>query len=267
MTAGQHNPGSDQRRRRNGAGFTLIELLVTIAIIGVLLSLLLPAVRNALGATRGFKCKLSQRSVAFDFSVFADNELHGSRGDDDQLAKGHFRLETFQESEYQVDEFWNWGGDNQVELPDAAGNDPMRCPEVRGTMVLRRNMACTQGAIDPPESISFGFNVRLHIAEVAAPGGGTRQTSVQLTSAILQQTDVPLFWDVDGSQATQFDMWPVFSGPSLDSPGVFANDRYWFPGMRHNGRANFAFIDGHVEESRTPLQEAAWNWGYQPPVR
>ena len=40
--------------RRPRRGFTIVELLVTISIVAVLLSLLAPAIRSTIGASRGF---------------------------------------------------------------------------------------------------------------------------------------------------------------------------------------------------------------------
>jgi prepilin-type processing-associated H-X9-DG protein len=120
-------------------------------------------------------------------------------------------------------------------------------------------MPCTGGAISPPQNVSFGFNIRLRVAERA--GAAVR---VSLTEEVLSAGVVPLVWDIDGERAVANDRIPHFSGPSLDSPEAFAGDQYWFPGLRHNGAANFAFIDGHVESSAQPLRQATWDWGYTP---
>lgn len=50
--------------RRNKSGFTLVELLVVITIIGMLMSLLLPAVNSARESARQLQCKNNMRQCA-----------------------------------------------------------------------------------------------------------------------------------------------------------------------------------------------------------
>lgn len=255
--------------------FTLVELLITIAILATLIALLLPAARGAIGTARGFKCQMAQRSVVFDFGLFCDDVLHPQRGDDDSSditvregrPLGEFRLETFIESQYGIDEFWNPADGNMVTLPDANGRDPMRCAEVKGPITLRRAVPCTQGAVSPYQNISYGFNFRLQQSESRYLRGDTRP--IGLSSAVFSRAQVatssiPLLWDVDGNVAAQRGVVPLFSAPTLDSTALFANDRYWFPAMRHNGTMTVGFIDGHVATTRKPLQEPNWAWGFDP---
>ncbi len=247
--------------------FTLIELLVSMAIIGVLLAILLPAIGSTMRSARAFRCQMSLRSVAFDFTVFADDQMHGDRGDDAQLGPGRFRLETFVESQYGIDEFWNWGSPPVHTLPDAAGNDPMRCPAVRGVVTVYSGTPCSsQGAVTPGANVSYGFNMRLHIGETVGAGGQPSWQNVTLTSSVAQENDVPLVWDVDGERAEQLPtpVTPVFSAPSLGTTGIYANDARWFPASRHQGGGNYAFLDGSVRSSRRPLEQDGWRWGYSP---
>lgn len=242
--------------------FTLVELLIAVAIIALLIGMVVPMLSGAMTRARSFKCQMAQRSVAFDFQIFADPQLHGDRGDDGD--RGSFSIETFQESQYGVDEFWRWGDAGAVELPDVQGNDPMRCPDVREPLTLRNNLACSSGAVGPAVSVSYGFNSRLNRIEIIDSRGRPRVLRVDLRADILSQSNVPLLMDVDGARATQLGVNPVYIAPALDSQGPYADNRVWFPGLRHSGKANVAFVDGHVEASESPDTEPGFNWAHQP---
>jgi prepilin-type N-terminal cleavage/methylation domain-containing protein/prepilin-type processing-associated H-X9-DG protein len=59
--------------RSNRQAMTLVELLVVIAIIGVLVSMLLPAVQVARGAARAASCKNNMRQIGLAVLQFCDN--------------------------------------------------------------------------------------------------------------------------------------------------------------------------------------------------
>lgn len=257
-------------RHRGAAGsgtlraFTLVELLVVVALIAVLIALLLPAVAGTMASGRAFKCQINERSVGFAFLIFADDTMEPDRGRDDTDLPGAFRLETFQESQYGIDEFWNWENPLRVIRSASDPGDPMRCPEVKDDLVLRRNAPCSGGGVGPAQAVSFGFNIRFHIAPSRSASAWAAPVQVALmSSSFSHPSQTPLFWDVDGEVARESGVSPVFSGPALGSP-ILMGDRYWFPGLRHGGAANFGFADGHVESSRRPLDEGSWLWDTWP---
>jgi len=256
---------SETNRRR--CGYTLIEILVVIAILATLISILLPTLGKTMETARGFQCQLNQRSTAFDFIVFADSTLHGDRGDDDRnFGPNRFSIETFMESQYCVDEFWCYQGQNIVTQSASNGRDDvMRCPEVKGDVTLRRNTPCRDGAVGPVQNISYAFNARLFRAETIDHLGRPRTNEVQMTSNwVSKHPQTPLVWDADGVAAANAGVSvSVFSAPSLDSQGPYANDQYWWPGNRHGGRANYALFDGSVHSTSTPLL-TGWDWSSQP---
>lgn len=248
---------------RSSRGFTLVEVLVVIAVIAILLGLLLPAVSRGVASARSVRCQTSLRTIAFDFTVFADPQLHPRRGEDETRTPGRFRLETFVDSQYGVDEFWEHGELSEASRVATSGSDdPMRCAEVSGELRMRKGIPCAAGALTPAEHVSYAFNFRLQRAD--PPGERTRQ--VLLDSRVLQAGRVPLVMDVDAVLAARQSVNnnPSFMAPPLESGGPYGSGKLWWPGLRHAGAMNIGFVDGSVASTKEPLSEQGVRWNYRP---
>lgn len=247
----------------------MVELLVTMSILVMLIALMMPAVGKVRTRARKFDCQMNLRSLSFDFRMFADPVLHGQRGDDARDPRlnpdREFWLETFQESEYKIDEFWGWTGGTSKMPAKALG--VMNCAEIRGDITLRQDQSCRGGAVQPRQNVSYAFNLRLDRPERRV-GGRLVPVPTPVSEQILDAAGrIPLAWDIDGAEAASRDITPHFSVAPADPDGPFAggpysDDRLWFPGARHGGQVQVVFTDGSVVCSADPLNESGWLWEY-----
>ena len=230
-----------RNRVRPHRGLTLMELLVVVAIIGMLLAVLLPALSLVRAQAKKVRCMVNLRTVAFDFRLFADDYSYATRGDSDHRADRRFRFEDFVDSQYKIEEFWSgWPGQTQS-----------------------MSAACKAQAVTPLENVSYGFNGRLD-REAVWFHGRIRMAPAYLDSGVLESGRIPIAFDIDGRTAVERDKLPYFSAPPGAIEDAYHSGEYWFPSTRHAGRMNVAFTGGHVLSSADPLREAEWAWQYQP---
>jgi len=249
------------------SGFTVVELLITMGIIAILLAIMTPVLRYTIGYARGFRCQMALRNVAFDFQIFANDDFYGNRGDDAALPGDQFRMETFLEAEYEIDEFWGYGDAQTVPLETSVAFEMLQCPEVHGAVTLHAGASCTNGGVRPVAGASYGFNLNLHRHETVDRRGRPRLLPMFLRgpSLLAQDEGIPLALDVDARVAAERGVTPFFTAPDLSLPASRNGGRFWFPSMRHNGQANVSFIDGHVTATSDPIGEAPeFRWDFKP---
>ena len=251
---------------RRKSGFTLVELLVVLAVIGLLLALLLPALASVKSEMRTLKCSSNLRSICFKFQLFASGQSENGRGDSEVLGPNRFFISDFVESIYRIDEFWDAPDSSFDRLQ--ASNDIALCPAGAKSVQRRRGMPCSSAAVGPTENVSLAFNMRLYRAEVEfngqpvlAPSAATR-----VRIDVLDHQHVPLVMDGDGKLAEERSVEPFFIAPPPTSGvGPYAPGRWWMPATRHRQKTQVGFVGGHVLSSATPERER-WDWSYQAEV-
>lgn len=249
--------------KKQTSGFTVIELLVSVGIVSLLAAILLPAMSAGRQAAKDLECRAQFRDVTQRFINFADEGGIGLRGESAALGE-RFQIEDFQESIYQVDEFWVGPESERTQLD--GGDSPLACPASNGSLERRAGLPCSAGGIGPARNVSAGFNKRLE-TRTRSVRGRLFPANAYLSSKILTQPDVPLVFDVDGKIAEERDITALYSAPPILTDkwvDIYESGKNWFPGLRHRGRMNVGFVGGHVLSSAHPTEEPWWQWGYQP---
>lgn len=249
-------------RAETARAVTLIELLVVVAIVSLLASILLLSLGRVRASSKNFECKNKLKTVGFDFLQFAEELSHPYRGDSEQLGRGGFHINDFQERVYRISEFWpNAGYRMESYRPQ---DQPLICPAGPQELQRRPRVRCENYAVWPVANVSTAFNMRLYKASVVTAGRPVLRP-VRLSSRILAHPGVPLAFDVDGQAAASRKILPYYSAPPAGDTGLYASGLFWFPALRHQGRVNAAFVGGYVLSSRQPERDSGWNWKHQPP--
>lgn len=217
-------------------GFTLIELLVVVAILGVLASLLLPAVSMARGKADAMRCASNLRQ--FGMAIFAYADDH-----DDLLVAGATPAPT--RSIFWQDQLMPYVASRESSL--ARGNDTKTVMRGLywgcGTYNARR----IGGGIDRAYGFRNGYGINLYPGRPTSggrnawcgdnPTGGWAGNAANQAFSLSNLTYPSQRWLLS-------EAWYWYIRNEVTVPGATGTTSELQ--ARHSGRNNCVFADGHV---------------------
>lgn len=230
-------------------GFTLVEMLVVVAIIALLASLLYPSIQGALDRANTAKCQAHMRQLVRGCHAFAADHC-GS------LPPLYTLAVYFPEIDQTADKIIDSVGELVLAWPDLirpyVGNDAaFSCP------ALRSNAMPGYGGM---RSTIHPLGIGLNYSTI----GQIWQSPEEFQKVIRvdNASKVVVFADAGGGAFATGNFTDRKDTPGCGSAVIRGNLETGDLVMpRHCGRANIAFLDGHVES----LAPAEIDWGTRNP--
>jgi prepilin-type N-terminal cleavage/methylation domain-containing protein/prepilin-type processing-associated H-X9-DG protein len=239
--------------QHNRDGFTLIELLIVSAILAILATLLLPTLTSAMRRARQIHCVNNVRQLGIGLHEFvSDRHVYPLLGDAGKDENGG-RI-------YWINTLVSQLGDNNMNNVSFWNQGILRCPAVQ-----------SEGAMGD-RFLSYGYNAFGLGTNVDALGLGGRFAAEHRPFVkegdIVNPGEMMALGDGFDGDASQ-----LFSGHGL----FWRHRSSWgtekpIADVRHQGKANVVFCDGHGESPTlqslfTDTNDSAlvrWNRDHQP---
>ena len=231
-----------EHSRKRSTAFTLIELLVVIAIIGILASLLLPALSMAKETARAITCKGNLKQLGI-CAVIYSTDFDGSTltyytngncpnfADYDRVLRWDFNL-AINYLNYVTGDYSSSATHDVDNYIMKGRADLYTCPSHR----FRQGVAGVKGYYGR----CYGINERFTFAEpTGAYSSYMGPNTIPKSSMIKKPSDLIYFMERDGSSISNKLKANIYG---IMADGGYIVEKY------HSNTANQLYFDGHVRE-------------------